>query len=103
MTFITTTFTLGYTSCVKGAAAFKYNSGARWVFWGYGIFQLGQKTDFIKLFGQPGHQEAVTHKYLPQVGYNSATVSCTPISAAECIHSIKALSLAHSSVQHLLG
>lgn len=96
----TTTFTLAYTSSVKRAAAFKNYSGAPWLFWGYGFLQLGHKTDFIKLFVQPGHREAVTHKYLPQVVYNSATVSCTPISAAEYIHSIKALSSEHSSVQH---
>lgn len=78
-----------HTSSVKRAAAFKNYSGAPWLFWGYGFLQLGHKTDFIKLFVQPGHCEAVTHKYLPQVVYNSATVSCTPISAAEYIHSIK--------------
>lgn len=42
------------------------------------ILGCEHKTDFIKLFVQPGHQEAVTHKYLPQVVYNSASVSCTP-------------------------
>ncbi len=85
----TTTFTLAYTSRVKRAAAFTNYSGAPWLFWGYEFLQLGHKTDFIKLFVQPRHREAVTHKYLPQVVYNSATVSCTPISAAEYIHSIK--------------
>lgn len=88
-----------HTMCKK-AAAFKNNSGAWWLFWGSGFLQLGHKIDFIKVFAQPGHREAVTHKYLPQVVYNPAPVSCTPISAAEYIHSVKALSLEHSSVQH---
>lgn len=83
----------------KKAAAFKNNSGAGWLFWGSGFLQLGQKTDFIKLFVQPGHREAVTHKYLPRVVYNPAPVSCTPISAAEYIHSVKAWSLERRSLQ----
>lgn len=100
VTFLTTTLTLANTPCVIKAAAFKNNPEAQWLFWGYGFLQLGHKSDFIKLFVQPGHREAVTHKHLPQVVYNPATVSCTPFSAAEYIHSVKALSCEHSLVQH---
>lgn len=31
--------------------------------WGYGFLQSGQRTDFMKLFGQPVRREAVTHKH----------------------------------------
>lgn len=63
VTFMTTMFTLAYTSGVKGAAAFKSIPGARWLFWVMASLQLGQRTDFIKLFGQPGHHQAAAHKH----------------------------------------
>lgn len=68
----------------------EHNSGAPGVFGGYGCMQPGQRTDFMKLFGQPVHREAVTHKHRPQAVYNSATVHLSPISAAESVQSITA-------------
>lgn len=103
VTFMTTLFTLAYTSGVKGAAAFKSIPDARWLFWVMASLQLGQRTDFIKLFGQPGHHQAAAHKHLPQVVYNSATVGWRAISAAVYILSIKAEGLEHSSEELLLA
>lgn len=98
---LTTTFTLAYTSCVKRAAAFKDYSGAQRLFRGLMAFYSWDiRQTLLSCLDSPGHREAVTHKYLPQVVYNSATVSCTPISAAEYIHSIKASSSEWSSAQH---
>lgn len=100
MACLTTTFTLAYTSCIKRAAAFKNYSGARWLFRGLMAFYSWDiRQTLSSCLDSPGHRETVTHKYLPQVVYNSATVSCTPIFAAEYIHSIKALSSEWSSVQ----
>lgn len=64
-------------------------------------FYSWDTRDFIKLFAKPGHREAVTHKYSPQVVvYNSATVSCTLISTAEYIHTKKSWVWERSSVQY---